>query len=114
MGQALAREFSSRGYEVVVLTRTPRAEGSSDLVRQVAWDGKTQGAWSRELDGAKAVVNLTGRNVNCRYHAANRREILESRVDSVRAVDAAIRGCQQPPKVLIQTATLAIVGDAGD
>src|SRR3954466_14720374 len=108
MGQALAREFASRGYEVVILTRAARPGRFSESVRQVEWDGKTQGPWSRELDGAKAVVNLTGRNVNCRYHPANRKEILESRVDSVRAIDQAITGCGRPPTVLIQAATLAI------
>ena len=113
LGRALTRHLRARGDEVVVLTRRPGLAGDPG-VREVEWDGKTLGPWARELDGAGAVVNLAGRNVNCRYGRRNRREILASRVDSVRAVDAAIRACATPPGVLVQAATLAILGDAGD
>lgn len=114
LGQATARELLAHGYHVVVLTRARRQGRFGDPVREVTWDGKSDGDWSRELDGARAVVNFAGRNVNCRYNARNRREILESRVDSVRAVDRAILACASPPRVVVQAATLAIVGDAGD
>lgn len=114
LGRSLARHLLDAGYDdVVVLTRSDAATDRAG-VRHVTWDGKTQGEWSRELDGAVAVINLAGRNVNCRYNAANRREIVESRVDSVRAIGTAIRACANPPTVLIQAATLAILGDAGD
>ena len=111
LGHALAEEFSRAGYEVVVLTR--KALKSSARVRQVVWDGRTVGEWARELEGAAAVVNLAGRSVDCRYTAKNRREIVESRVLSVEAVGRAIRACSDPPKVLVQAASLAIYGDAG-
>jgi uncharacterized protein len=114
LGKALARELLSHEYEVVVLTRAAREDRFNNPVRYVMWDGKSHGEWSGELDGARAVVNLTGRNVNCRYSARARREILESRVDSVRAVNDAILACRIPPEVLVQAATLAILGNAGD
>lgn len=113
LGRALAEEFAREGYEVVVLTRTPSKRSRAN-VREVAWDGKNVCAsWARELEGAAAVVNLTGRSVDCRHTAANRREILESRVNSVEAVGRAIRACTEPPRVLIQAGSLAIYGDAG-
>src|SRR5947207_5794601 len=62
LGRALAEEFSSAGYEVVVLTR--RAAKSSARVRHVMWDGRSVGEWARELEGAAAVVNLAGRSVD--------------------------------------------------
>jgi len=49
------------------------------------------------IDGARAVVNLAGRSVNCRYTEENRCEIVESRVDSVRAIAEAIRRAGAPP-----------------
>lgn len=110
LGRALAEEFERAGYEPVVLTR--RA-GKSSRVRQVEWDGRTVGAWARELEGAAAVVNLAGRSVDCRHTKKNRREIVESRVGSVEAVGRAIRECVAPPKVLVQAGSLAIYGDAG-
>ena len=110
LGRALAAEFARAGYEPVVLTRRP---AKNSRVRQVGWDGRTVGAWARELEGAAAVVNLTGRSVDCRHTKKNRREIVESRVRSVGAVGRAIEECEEPPKVLVQAASLAIYGDAG-
>jgi uncharacterized protein len=101
--QALARE----GHELVVLTRTPDpAEPRS--VRHVAWDGTSVGAWAAELEGADAVINLAGRSVNCRYTPSNRRAILESRLDSTRAVGEAIAQCSDPPRVWLQAGTATI------
>ncbi|HEY7117467.1 MAG TPA: TIGR01777 family oxidoreductase [Tepidisphaeraceae bacterium] len=111
IGRALADDLVPAGYELVVLTRRADRPGP---IRYVHWDGRTIGEWARELDGALAVVNLAGRNVNCRYTAEHRREIQSSRVDAVRAVGEAIARCATPPKVLIQSSTTAIYGDAGD
>jgi NAD dependent epimerase/dehydratase family enzyme len=64
--------------------------------------------WAAELEGADAVINLAGRSVNCRYNAANRREILDSRLQSTRAVGEAIARCAQPPRVWLQASTATI------
>ena len=80
----------------------------------MAWDAKTVGAWAAELEGADAVVNLAGRVVNCRYNAANRREILDSRVDSTRAVGLAVRRAARPPRVWLQASTATIYAHRHD
>ncbi|MEY2505155.1 MAG: uncharacterized protein QOG27_1435, partial [Verrucomicrobiota bacterium] len=67
VGSALVPALRARGYETVVLGR-----GSTDL----QWDGRTVGPWASALDGAEAVINLTGKNINCRHTDENRREIL--------------------------------------
>ncbi len=111
LGRALAGAFARAGYEPVVLTRKVKKARAG--VRQVAWDGRTLGAWARELEGAAAVVNLAGRSVDCRHTPKHRREILESRLHSVEAVGRAIQSCEEPPAVLVQAASLAVYGDAG-
>ena len=110
LGRALALEFERAGYEPVVLTRKIRKRSR---VRQVEWDGRTIGAWARELEGAAAVVNLAGRSVECRHTPERRREIVESRVGSVEAVGRAVSECAEPPAVYVQAGSLAIYGDAG-
>ena len=113
LGRALTKEFVREGYEVVVLTRKP-SKSRKPRVQEVGWDGRNVCAsWARELEGAAAVVNLTGRSVDCRHTAANRREITESRIHSVEALGRAIRACAAPPRVLVQAGSLAIYGDAG-
>jgi uncharacterized protein (TIGR01777 family) len=94
------------------LSRTPGPD--TDNIKRVVWDGKTLGDWAVWLKGAEAVVNLTGKSVNCRYTAQNRREIVESRVNSVNAIAQALAACASPPRSWIQAGSLAIYGDAGD
>ena len=114
IGRALAARLAQRGDAVVVLTRAPRQSGASSRIREVYWDGRRLGPWTTEVDGADAVINLTGRNVNCRYTRKNLREIDASREDSVRVMAAAIKNSAQPPRVLVQASTTAIYGDAGE
>ena len=78
------------------------------MARCVAWDGRTVGEWAREIDGADAVINLAGRNVNCRYNAANRRAMMDSRVESTRALGEAIAAAAKPPRVWLNSSTATI------
>jgi len=112
LGKSLACELAAKGYAITVLTRQPGPDSVS--ANQVAWDGKSLGDWASLLDGAETVVNLTGKSVNCRYTQANRKEIIESRVDSVNVIGQAISRCAVPPKSWVQAGSLAIYGDAGD
>jgi uncharacterized protein (TIGR01777 family) len=104
VGTILARSFHAAGHDVIVLSRSPRPEPW----RVLAWDPPTLGAWADEFNGATAVINLAGRSVNCRYTAANRRAILESRVTSTSAVAAAIARASAPPPVWLQASTATI------
>ena len=105
VGTVLARAFRADGHEVVVLSRRP--DGAQPW-RVVAWDGATPGPWAAELDGADVVINLAGRIVDCRYTSENRRQILDSRVHSTRAVGAAIAACARPPATWLQASTATI------
>ena len=80
VGTLLARAFHAEGHEVCVLSRAP---GSAPW-QTIEWDGEMLGDWTKAIDGADVVINLAGRSVNCRYTAANRHEILRSRVNSTR------------------------------
>jgi len=112
IGSALAREFAKRGYAVVVLTRAPRER--QDDVREVTWDGRTPGEWSEELDGAEAVINLAGKNINCPHTPENLRALIASRVDSVNAIAAAIAKTKVPPRVWVQAGAIGYYGDTRD
>jgi uncharacterized protein (TIGR01777 family) len=106
VGTILARALHAEGHDVVVLSRSPRGGGAP--WRTVVGDARTPGTWAKELDGADVVINLAGRNVNCRYTAANRREIMDSRTESVRAVGEAIARAARPPRVWLQASTATI------
>ncbi|HEV2437255.1 MAG TPA: TIGR01777 family oxidoreductase [Verrucomicrobiae bacterium] len=112
LGRSLARKLLNKNYDVVVLTRSPRER--TDGIVEVAWDGKTLGEWIQFLNGAAAVVNLAGRSVNCRHTPENRREIVESRVNSVNALAAAFDHVAHPPRAWVQAGSLAYYGDLAD
>jgi uncharacterized protein (TIGR01777 family) len=112
IGSALASRYVEQGHDVVVLTRN--AEARTDGVREVAWNGRTAGDWAKELDGAAAVVNVTGRSINARHTEKNRREIISSRIDSVRAIGDAIDASATPVPVWVQASAVGIYGNAGD
>ena len=116
IGRALARALVVRGYEVIVLTRTPRKDSG---FQEVEWDGNHVGEWIQFLSDAEAVVNLTGRNVNCPHTPENLREILESRVNSVQAIAQALPHVtipliKKPPRVWVQAGAVGFYGDTGD
>jgi len=104
VGTVLARAFHNDGHDVVVLGR--HSKQAQWRVEQ--WDGETIGDWANEIDGADVVINLAGRSVNCRYNEKNRREIMDSRVNSTRVVGEAIRTASSPPRVWLQASTATI------
>jgi NAD dependent epimerase/dehydratase family enzyme len=106
LGNVLADYFAAKGIAVVVLTRKPRSQ--TDTVREVFWDGMSTGDWLQELEGARALINRAGISVNCRYHARNRKLILDSRLNSTRVLGKAIARCAKPPLVWLNSSTATI------
>ncbi len=111
VGHLLARAFHKEGHEVIVLSRQPSMEAPW---RSAAWDPRTPGSWTAELEGADAVINLAGRSVNCRYTPENRRAIMDSRVDSTRVIGEAISRAANPPRLWLQASTATIYAHRHD
>ncbi|MEP7147906.1 MAG: TIGR01777 family oxidoreductase [Acidobacteriota bacterium] len=104
VGTVLARAFQDDGHDVVVLGRSAK----NAPWRTAQWDGETLGDWAAEIDGSDVVINLAGRSVNCRYNAENRRQMMDSRVNSTRVVGEAIAAAAKPPGVWLQASTATI------
>src|SRR3954454_5636448 len=96
IGRVLQRAFADD--EVIVLARSSG----------VRWDGRTLGPWADALNGADALINLAGRSVDCRYTADNRREIMDSRLESTAVLREAILRADVPPRVWLQSSTATI------
>jgi uncharacterized protein len=103
MGRHLVDAFRGSGDEVTTIGR-----GAADA----RW-GDADGMRSL-VDGADLVLNLAGKSVNCRYHAANRAEILRSRVDTTRELGAAIEAASRPPALWLNSSTATIYRHADD
>lgn len=109
LGRNLARHLGRLGCEVVVISRHS-PETTHDW-RHVHWDARTLGDWARHLDGASALVNLTGRTVDCVKTPEHCDEILRSRVESTAVLGRAIGQLDSPPRVWVQMGTAHRYGD---
>src|SRR6185437_7539236 len=106
VGHLLAQHFHAQGHAVTVLSRSPQ----SMPWRVVAWDGSgaKSGPWVDELSGADVCIHLSGKSVNCRYNAANRREIYDSRILTTRRLNEVIAAMANPPRLWLNASTATI------
>lgn len=113
VGRHLARLLQKGGHRVTVLTRgRGAASGESGAVH---WDGRQGGEWEKALDGCDAVVNLAGAGVADRlWTRAYREELVSSRLDSTRALVAAMGRAAAKPKVFVSASAVGFYGDAGE
>jgi hypothetical protein len=115
VGTILARHLSAQGHDVVVLSRSPWRGAAGVSWRTLSWDGRSlDPVWTSELEGADAVIHLSGRSVNCRYTPANRREIYDSRVIPTETVGKAIAASRTPPRIWMNASTSTIYRHALD
>lgn len=112
LGRALALGLAAEGYQPVIFSRGARVDDGP--VRYLRWDGVRLDDWAEEFEDARAVINLAGRSVNCRYNASNKAEIFRSRLASTRVVGEAIARCQNPPPVWLNASSATIYRDALD
>ncbi len=112
IGTALVTHFKDKAESIIILSRAP--EKYDGNVHVLNWDGKTVGTWAKELDGADMLINLAGKNVNCRYNEKNKEGIINSRVNSINALADAIAQCTTPPELYIQSASATIYRHAED
>jgi len=103
IGNYLANEFAKMGYEVLVISRS---------AGNVQW-ANVQGI-IHALENADMLVNLAGKSVDCRYNARNKAEILRSRTETTRILGEAIKKCENPPELWINSSTATIYRHAED
>jgi hypothetical protein len=106
----LAQHFHTQGHSVCVIAR----RATVAPWRTVFWNGHKFDTWAQEIDGADVVINLAGRSVNCRYNERNRREIMDSRVETTRLVGRAIANAAHPPAIWMNASTATIYRHALD
>ena len=125
IGREITKYFGCEN-EIIILTRniasaTNNAFADFELpdsiqknVKLIQWNGKDTGEWSRELESCDIIINLAGKSVNCRYTERNKKEIFDSRTNSVKIIGLAIQQAVQPPKLWINAASATIYPNATD
>ncbi len=110
LGRAVASHFADLGHEVVILTRSIKANHTH---RQLLWNGRdVEASWGAELAGS-ILVNLAGELVD-RPATENNIELLKTSRTEPTAALAKASSRFGRPALWLQMSTLAIYGDAGD
>lgn len=117
IGRAVCRELLRAGHEVTVLTRdASRASGRVPQGVKVAQWSPEQSEELREVLSAKdAVINLSGESVAAqRWTPEFKQKLVDSRVNSTRALVQGIRSAEPRPKVLVNAGAVGIYGNRGE
>ena len=115
IGSALCEDLC-RDYEIIALSRDVRRAASKigDCAKILEWDGRTTGTWVGQADGAFAIINLAGESLaHGRWTQSKKAGILHSRLDSTRAIIAAIKQVDKKPKTVIQASAIGYYGSRG-
>lgn len=115
IGRVLCRDLY-KDYEVIALSRDVRRAASKigDYAKILEWDGRTTGTWVTQADGAFAIINLAGESLaHGRWTNSKKAGILHSRLDSVRAIIAAIKQVNNKPATVIQASAIGYYGSRG-
>ncbi len=115
IGSALLKELVLQKHSIVLLSRNPERTRIHGSIQVVRWDSATVGEWANVIDGADAIINLAGESIaGRRWTSTQKRKIFSSRIDSTRAIVAAIGQSKRKPSVLMNASAVGYYGNVPD
>jgi uncharacterized protein len=96
IGSYLTKRFEESGYEVLVISREPN---------HVSWKPVEL---TEALECAEMVINLAGKSINCRHDVANRKAILDSRINTTLWIGNAVEACKLAPKLWVNASACGV------
>jgi hypothetical protein len=116
IGRHLSHELVNEGHSITVLSRHPRGAPTPANARSrvIQWSGREDGPWATLCDGADVVINLSGAPIaDRRWTPARKRELVESRVLTTRALLTSIAKWKTKPHTFITASGVGFYGDRG-
>ncbi len=99
IGGALGRFLSATGHSI-------KAVRTNDYLL-------SDEAFSAKIEGADAVINLSGATVSTRWSENYKKIIYSSRIETTRKIAAAFKLCRRRPKLLINASAVGIYASGG-
>lgn len=112
LGRVLQDYYKPIAHEVIVLSRKPAQ--CYENVKTILWDATSGGEWVEYLNHADLLINLCGRNVNCRYTTQNQAQIINSRITPTTLLGNLIPTLPVPPRLWINISSATIYRHAED
>lgn len=111
VGMALTTKFREEGHTVAHFVRP----GGVATAGEVAWDPATANVDLAAMEGADAVIHLSGASVaNGRWSPARKAILRSSRIDTTRLMVDALGKMRQKPRVLLCASATGYYGNRGD
>jgi len=107
IGKLLSEKLLELGYQVIILTRNNQQSQSNGL-HYMKWDGESLGQWSDVLEEAEAIINLSGKSIQCRFTEENKKALLSSRIKPTHILGEAIKQANKGPRLWINFSGISI------
>lgn len=129
IGQFLVKYLLQAGHTITALTRrrpvataqavhqtpssgTSRSGATQGSVQFIQWDAHSVGTWSEYIETADAVVHLAGESIfGGRWTPEVKRRLIDSRVESTRALVEAMRRASHKPSVFVSASAVGYYGN---
>ncbi|OGU57489.1 MAG: TIGR01777 family protein [Ignavibacteria bacterium RBG_13_36_8] len=117
IGTRVTKELIDRGDEVIIFSRSPqRAKNVIKGAKEyVLWtqNAKREMIWEDSLEGVDAVIHLSGENVmSKRWNDEHKQNILNSRIDTTKALVDALAEVKKKPEVFICASAIGYYGSS--
>lgn len=103
VGTYFSKKLTELGYDVKVISRN---------APNITWNDKD--GIIQAIEDSEMLINLAGKSVNSRYNEKNKQEILNSRTETTKILGDAIKKCDNPPELWINSSTATIYRHAED
>ncbi len=112
IGQHLCQVLTKKGYEVSLLSRTPSSQGPFP---RYAWNPAEGTIDKAAVKRADYIINLAGAGIADKlWSASRRRELIDSRVQSIALLQKTLEKLNHKPKAFISASAVGFYGNRGD
>ncbi|MDZ4785898.1 MAG: TIGR01777 family oxidoreductase [bacterium] len=109
VGTALTSYLKGKGHEVLSLVRR-----SPKVASEISWNPLNREIDSSKLEGAFAVINLSGESISSHRWTEKRKVTLrDSRINTTRFLIESLQKLQTKPKVFISASGMGYYGETG-
>jgi len=111
IGSVLSKELISKGYNVLIISRKIPDIEKDENITYKTWDSLQ----SVDFEDVSALINLAGASLAAgKWTDSYKKIIIDSRVNSTRALVEFVSKTKKPPKVFINASAVGYYGDRAD
>lgn len=108
VGSALTYHFLKNDIEVFYLTTSRNKIFNKPNCHGFYWNPKTNEIDPKCIEGVDYIFNLSGKSISCRWNSKNKKEILQSRINSSEVLFHLLSKSQHNVKKVISASAIGI------